>query len=96
MGCLVSAGMRREFERYGLPRLRVLTGVLQLAGSAGLAAGFWWPALGMLSALGLSGMMVVATGVRIRIGDPWSGRIQALGCLVLNAFIAAVHAVALF
>ena len=96
MGCLLLPGMRREFERFGLPRMRVLTGLLQLGASVGLVAGFWWPPLGMLSALGLSGMMVVATVVRIRIGDPWSGRIQALGCLVLNGCIAIGHLVTLF
>ena len=32
--------MIAEFERYGLPRSRVLTAVLQIAGSVGLLAGF--------------------------------------------------------
>ncbi len=38
MQCMLSQNMVREFDRYRLARFRILTGILQLAGSAGLLA----------------------------------------------------------
>ena len=37
--------MKRDFERFGLSHLRVLTGSLEVLGALGLMAGFWWPPL---------------------------------------------------
>ena len=58
---LRSREMVAEFERYGLARLRVLTAVLQITGSVGLLAGFVYRPLLLVSAGGLTVMMVLGT-----------------------------------
>jgi uncharacterized membrane protein YphA (DoxX/SURF4 family) len=86
-GCLVTGTMRVEFARYGLPRLRVVTGTLQIAAALGLLAGYIYPVCALLAATGLSLMMIVAIGVRLKIKDPLAGFLQALVCFLLNAFV---------
>lgn len=93
IGCLTTQKMRHEFIRYGLPQMRVLTGVLQIAAAMGLAAGYLVSEFALLAALGLSLMMIVALGVRLKIKDPFSGFLQALTCLLLNLFIFQGHLV---
>jgi uncharacterized membrane protein YphA (DoxX/SURF4 family) len=90
-GCLVSQRMKAEFLRYGLPQMRVLTGVLQIAAGCGLLLGFAYPVCALAAALGLSLMMLVAIGVRLKIHDPAAGFLQALGCFLLNLFIFQGH-----
>lgn len=79
--------METEFLRFGLPRLRLLTGTLQIAAAAGLFAGYAYPMCALLAATGLSLMMIVAIGVRLKIKDPFAGFLQALMCFLLNAFV---------
>lgn len=85
--CLVARSMKGEFARYRLPQMRVWTGVLQIAAGIGLVAGYAFPICAVLASLGLSAMMLVALWVRWRIKDPVGGFLQALACLVLNAFV---------
>jgi uncharacterized membrane protein YphA (DoxX/SURF4 family) len=87
IGCLTTKAMRAEFLRYGLPKLRVLTGVLQIAAAIGLFAGYVYPVCALIAATGLSSMMIVAIGVRWKIKDPPAGFLQALVCFLLNAFV---------
>lgn len=87
LGCLTTRRMREEFLRYRLPQLRVLTGTLQIVAAAGLFFGYRYPICAVLAALGLSLMMIVACGVRLRIKDPATGFLQALVCLLLNTFV---------
>ena len=87
VGCLTTQRMREEFLRYRMPRLRVFTGSLQIMAGIGLLVGFQHPVIAFLASLGLSVMMVVALGVRVRIKDPISGFLQALICLILNLFV---------
>ena len=93
VGCLTTQKMRLEFIRFGLPQMRVLTGVLQIAAAGGLALGYLVSEFALLAALGLSLMMVVAIWVRLKIKDPLSGFLQALGCLLLNLFVFQGHMV---
>lgn len=88
IGCLTTRTMRAEFLRYGLPKLQVLTGVLQIAAAIGLFAGYAYPVCALIAATGLSFMMIVAIGVRFKIKDPPGGFLQALVCFFLNAFVA--------
>lgn len=76
-----------EFENYGMARLRTLTGVLQLAGSAGLMLGGWYRPLLLLSAAGLALMMVVAVVVRVRCGDKIAAMVPAAALCALNSYI---------
>jgi uncharacterized membrane protein YphA (DoxX/SURF4 family) len=89
--CLITPHMRQEFARYGLPKMRVLTGTLQILAAAGLFLGYRHPACALVSALGLSFMMLVALWVRLKIKDPATGFLQALACLFLNLFVFTAH-----
>ena len=89
MSCFVSAAMVAEFERYHLARFRSLTGMLQVAGSLGLLAGYFSRPLLLLSAGGLAAMMLLGVLVRLRIRDPLFAAIPAFAFFVLNLFIVA-------
>jgi hypothetical protein len=87
--CLASAYMTAEFERYGLPRIRKLTGILELAGAIGLIIGYAYSPLVAVAAGCLCMLMLLAVGVRIRVGDSLIESLPAVFLCVLNAFILA-------
>ena len=89
MSCFVSAAMVAEFERYHLARFRALTGMLQVAGSHGLLAGYISRPLLLLSAGGLAAIMLLGVLVRLRIRDPLFAAIPAFAFFALNLFIVA-------
>jgi hypothetical protein len=60
-------GMRRDFERFGLSRLRTLVGTLEVLGALGLIVGQLWLPLVPFSAGGLALMMFVGVATRIRV-----------------------------
>lgn len=87
--CFISNKMVLEFERFGLPdSQRVLTGVLQLLGSAGLMVGLFLPIIGLLASGGLAIMMLVAFIVRIKIRDGFLESAPSLLFLLLNGWIS--------
>ncbi len=88
--CMVSASMVLEFERYGLARLRMLVGALEVAGALGLLAGFLLPALDVWAGGGLCLMMLAGIATRVRIGDPWTAMVPAAVLLLLNVGIVVV------
>lgn len=88
--CLTSPHMREEFSRYRLGRYRILTGILEIAGAAGLAVGLFIPWIGLLAAVGLSLLMLLGFIVRRRIGDPLLRSFPALLYLILNAYITVI------
>ena len=79
--------MRQEFARYQLSGQRTLVGCLQYLAAAGLLAGLAQPWIGQAAAGGLTLMMLVALGVRIRIRDSLPQMLPALGYLLLNAYL---------
>ena len=87
IGCLTTRRMEAEFLRFRLPNMRIATGVLQIAASAGLLLGLTYPALALAASLGLCVMMLCAMWVRVRIKDPFSGFLQALTCFGLNLYV---------
>ncbi len=89
IACVFANGMVSEFERYGLSRLRVLTGSLEILGALGLVVGQWIPALVVISAGGLSLLMVLGVYTRVRVRDGLRDTLPAGVLMVLNAFIAA-------
>jgi hypothetical protein len=91
ISCLVLERMRAEFARFRLPGLRLVTGVLQIAASAGLLLGLHHSWMALLAALGLCLMMLCAMWVRIRIKDPLTGFLQAFVCFMLNLYILREH-----
>ena len=60
---------RREFERYGLPHLRVFVGSMQLLGAAGVLIGIFVAPIGAVAAAGLTIMMLLGLVARYRIHD---------------------------
>ncbi len=89
MSCFLSKTMVAEFDRYGLARFRVLTGMLQLAGSLGLVMGHFHRAILLFSAGGLATMMFLGVMTRVRIQDPLDAAIPAFALFALNLFIVA-------
>ena len=87
MGCFFSARMIHEFERYQVPQLRRLTGVLQVAGAVGLIAGHWFRPFLVFSAGGLALMMLIAVVTRFRIHDPLYLAVPAFSLVLLNAYL---------
>jgi len=69
VSCFVGPQMRREFSRFGLDRLRILTGVLELLGAGGLIVGLWWTPALRLAAGGLALLMLAAVAIRLRQRD---------------------------
>jgi hypothetical protein len=84
---LFSGAMAEEFERYGLARFRRFTGVLEVLGALGLAAGFIVPGLVVLAAGGLTLLMAAGVVVRFRSGDSLGDALQALAMMVVNLVI---------
>ncbi|MCA9320639.1 MAG: DoxX family protein, partial [Planctomycetes bacterium] len=68
--CLVSTRMVTEFERFGLSRFRVLTGLLQLLGALALILGHSIPMLVTLGSAGLAVLMGLGILTRARVADP--------------------------
>jgi uncharacterized membrane protein YphA (DoxX/SURF4 family) len=86
--CLVSPSMGVEFERYGVPKLRVLTAVLEIVGALGLLLGPTPQWVGA-AATGLCALMIAALIVRVRIEDPWHLMLPAFILLLGNGWLAA-------
>ncbi|MBZ9778190.1 DoxX family protein [Psychroflexus sp. CAK8W] len=90
LGCFYSPKMFEEFKRFGLtPAQRKLTGFFQVLGAVGLAAGFYFePILGFVAATGLSVLMSLGFGVRIKIKDNFILSFPSLFFALLNLFVA--------
>jgi len=88
--CLSNAAMVAEFERYGLARLRKLTGSLELLGALGLLIGYASPLALVLASGGLALLMLIGVATRLRIRDPLLATLPALVLLLMNAFIFSV------
>ncbi|MCP9291541.1 DoxX family protein [Gracilimonas sediminicola] len=87
--CLRSPFMKEEFIRYGMgDGLRILTGTAQLAGAAGLLAGLYISLLGLLATTGLTVMMAVAFGTRIKVRDSLNQTLPSFFFMLVNGFLA--------
>lgn len=88
LACLLSDHMTAEFERFGLSKMRRLTGALEVLGALGIAVGYFLPPIGIAAAVGLTLLMLLGVATRVRVGDPPLAAVPALALLLLNAFIA--------
>jgi hypothetical protein len=84
--CFFSEHLVAEFERYRLPKLRRLTGLLEISGALGLLAGFYYDPLRILSSACLALLMICAVLARIRIRDSVSAMLPAIILLILSIF----------
>ena len=89
---LFGGGMIDEFARFGLSHYRRATGAFEVLGALGLLGGLVAPWLVVVSAAGLSLMMLLGVVTRIRVRDPWVQAVPAMLLLLLNLFLA-VHAI---
>lgn len=70
ISCFLVPHVRTEFVRYGLGEWRLVVGALQLVGAAGLILGYFYlPVLSIIAAGGLSILMILGLGVRLKIKD---------------------------
>lgn len=92
---LFSGGMRAEFERFGLPRLRRLTGLLEVLGGVGLLVGLAEPIVLAFASGGLAVLMLLGVAVRVRVRDRMVELVPAVVLMVLNAGILAATITAL-
>ena len=86
--CLLADAMVHEFKRWGVPRLRYTTGLLEMLGSLGLLIGQWFPLLAFFSAAGLSLLMLCGLCVRIRVRDSFTQTLPAVFFLAVSAIVA--------
>lgn len=89
--CFFSTNLKLEFERYRLPKLRKLTGALEIAGAVGLFVGFFYDPIRILSAGCLALLMTFAILARFRINDSFWAMLPAIFLLLVNVFISTVH-----
>jgi hypothetical protein len=89
LNAIFSESMVAEFKRYGLSRFRVLTGMLQVAGSLGIIVGHFHTPILLASAGGLTAMMFIGVMTRVRVKDPLPAALPAFALCVLNLFIFA-------
>lgn len=84
---LTTQSVTKDFERFGLQHLRVLTGVLEILGGLSLLVGLkWLPALWIGSG-GLSLLMFIAFAVRVRMRDSLAESLPSLAFAFLNLYI---------
>jgi hypothetical protein len=89
INCFYSDFIILEFERYGLPKFRKITGFLQLLGAAGLLVGLYLsPMLLLLASIGLSLLMISGFIVRLKINDNFIQSSPSFIFAALNACIA--------
>ncbi len=88
--CIHDGAMVAEFERYGLARLRKLTGSLEILGAIGLGLGYLYPLSLTLASAGLSLLMLMGVATRLRIRDSFLATLPALLLLLINTFILVV------
>lgn len=87
LACVATDHMVAEFERFGLSGFRLMVGWLEVLGAAGLIAGVWVPEALVVGAGGLTALMVLGVGTRLRVGDSVLQTAPAMVLLLLNGYI---------
>ena len=90
IACFVSSKLVPEFNRYGVGKLRMLIGGLEILGALGQLAGLYASWLLFLSSACLAILMLCAIGIRLKIKDPLAASIPAAVLLLVNMFLAIV------
>jgi uncharacterized membrane protein len=85
--CLSFLSMVKDFQQFGLERLRFLTGLLEVLGGSGLLVGLKWSPALSISPAGLSLLMLIAFGVRLRMRDSLIQSLPSLALMLANVYI---------
>ena len=83
----VSRHLQDEFRRFGLAKFGPLTGVLEILGAIGLLVGLWVPLILVVAAGGLSLLMLLGFGVRLKIKDGFWASLPSFLFMLVNAWI---------
>lgn len=88
--CLFAAKMKSEFIRFGLANYqRIITGVAQLLGGAGLIIGYFVDLrISILSTVGLSILMLAGFVTRLKIKDSLAQTLPSFVFMLLNIILA--------
>ena len=87
---LFRTASRGEFERYGVPAVRKLVGILEVLGGTAVILGLAIAPLGALAAAGLTALMVLGLIVRVRIHDAPRLMVPAASLGALNAALVVL------
>ena len=82
-----SPNMKKEFKRFGLEKVGILTIILQFLGATGLLVGIIFKPILIISSLGLSVLMLAGLVVRIKLKDSFLVSFPAFFFMVLNTYI---------
>ena len=85
-----SPHMKKEFKRFGLEKIGLLTIILQFMGATGLILGLKFNPILTISSLGLTLLMLSGLIVRIKLKDSIWISLPALFYLGLNTYIFLV------
>ena len=82
-----STHMKKEFKRFGLEKIGLLTIILQLMGATGLIIGLKFNPILTISSFGLALIMLSGLIVRIKLKDSVWISLPALFYMGLNTYI---------
>lgn len=82
-----SPHMKKEFKRFGLEKIGLLTIILQFIGATGLIVGLKFNPILTISSFGLAFLMLSGVIVRIKLKDSIWVSLPAMFFMVLNAYI---------
>ena len=85
-----SPHMKKEFKRFGLEKIGLLTIILQFMGATGLIVGLKFNPILTISSLGLTLLMLSGLIVRIKLKDSIWISLPALFYMGLNTYIFLV------
>ena len=85
--CFFSTYFKTEFKRYGIPKYRKTTGFFQILGGISLILGIFIYELEIISSLGLTILMLMGVGVRLKIKDGLFRTLPAIFYVIVNALI---------
>jgi hypothetical protein len=88
MSCLFSASMKAEFERFGVTKLRVLIGALEIAGGLGALAGPLFPRVGVAATAGIALLMMLVVVQRLAQRDTLLQMAQAMIFALISGWLA--------
>jgi len=89
----ISPHMKKEFKRFGLEKIGLLTTILQFTGATGLIIGLKFNPILTIASLGLALLMLSGLLVRIKLKDSIWVSLPALFYMGLNTYIffASIH-----
>ncbi|WP_373232726.1 DoxX family protein [Cohnella sp.] len=79
------------FDSLKLPQwFRVITGLVQLAGAAGLVIGYWYPLVAAWAGIGIGITMLVACLSHFRVKHPVGSAMPAFVITLIAATLVAI------